>query len=73
MQAWAEVALAQLVVHDVSMSISYGVSDAAVQLVPDESGSRWPYLSFSCFGGGEMALRYRVTLLARSARGTVSP
>lgn len=62
---WAEATLSQVVVTGSTQRVAYGVGDVAVQLVPDpnQGGARLPYLSFQCFGGFELGVRYRVTIL----------
>ncbi len=60
----AEAMLAQVVVDARvdNMEMIYGIGSVAVQLVPDTAGqARWPYLSFTCYGGQPLAVRYRVT------------
>jgi hypothetical protein len=66
--AWAEAALTQAVVTGTSARVTYGVGEVAVQLVadPNQGGARLPYLSFQCFGGFGLAVRYRVTILRPS-------
>jgi len=65
---WGEAALTQAAVTGTSARVTYGVGEVAVQLVPDpnQNGARLPYLSFQCFGGFGLAVRYRVTILRPS-------
>lgn len=63
---WAEGTLSQVVVSGAtSQYVNYGVGEVAVQLVadPNQGGARLPYLSFQCFGGFPLGVRYRVTIL----------
>ena len=65
---WAEATLSRVVLTGTSQLVAYGVGEAAVQLVadPDQGGARLPYLSFQCFGGFPLGVRYRVTILRPS-------
>lgn len=66
---WAEAMLSQVVVSGAtSQYVNYGVGEVAVQLVadPNQGGARLPYLSFQCFGGFPLGVRYRVTILRPS-------
>jgi hypothetical protein len=66
LSSWAEVSLAraQISAGEHGRSGPYGVDAAQVQLVDDGrgSGSRWPFLWFTAYGGEPMLVRYRLTV-----------
>jgi hypothetical protein len=67
LKAWGEASLAWAFVSGGKYSVSthYGVDATHVELVDDlrGSGSLWPYLWMAAYGGSQMAIRYRLTVL----------
>jgi hypothetical protein len=64
--AHAEASLSQVVVNARvdNVEVAYGIGDVAVQLVASpEHGTRFPYLTFHCYGNQPLGVRYRVTLI----------
>jgi hypothetical protein len=64
-EAHAEASLSQLAVNARvdNVDMVYGIGDVSVQLVAaPEQGTRFPYLTFQCYGGLPLGVRYRVTL-----------
>ena len=63
-EIWGDAALAKLVVAGyTSHETVYGIGQVEAQLVADEAGARWPFLSFACFGARALVVRYRVSIL----------
>jgi hypothetical protein len=66
LEAWAEASLGRTqVTGGRTLQVGpYGVDGATVQLVDDEkgSGSLWPYLWITVYGGKPMSVRYRLTV-----------
>ncbi len=65
--SWIEVSLARVAVTsgDESGPTLHGVGEATLQHVVDDQqgGVQWLAISFNCYGGQPMVVRYRVTVL----------
>lgn len=66
LSAWGEVVPARMHVEggQATKTGPYGVDAVSVELVDDSrgSGSMWPYVWMTVWGGAPMLLRYRVTV-----------